>query len=262
MKKKSDKEKSMLKNRNLIITISSIVLLLLIILLININITGKAIDPANPEDPLGLGINPEKIQEKADDPASLRNETTQYLKKEWGLIVRNESRFPGKYIAFIFKGYDKASPYTDPVFKYSLGMVPTLTWLFLLVLLMWILLFKNINMIIADYSSFSKGASFFITLCLLVIAGNLHILEYFAKGILYLIGLTKIWWVQLIVVIVLVLIIILLFQFSEQLQIAAGLRKEKAEKKTMRQKIEELDIRQEGQEKFNKNITKAFGGSP
>ena len=37
-----------------------------------------------------------------------------------------------KFFGPIIKGYGKISPYTDPVFKYTLGITPSLTWLFVL----------------------------------------------------------------------------------------------------------------------------------
>lgn len=83
MKKIKKEQKGFVFNYNYFYLILIFILLLLGIIFVK-TFTGKVIDPTNPEDPLGIGVNPDNLPQTPEDAA---NVSATYLKQEWGKIL-------------------------------------------------------------------------------------------------------------------------------------------------------------------------------
>jgi hypothetical protein len=116
------------------------VILLLSILLLNlltISIIAQVQPNLDPEDPLGVGINPEDIVDK--DPEQLKNQTKNYLKKEWTEILE---KYPiGKPILAL----NNILKVLNPFWKVVLGIEYSLSWAFIFAISIWFTLFLIIQ---------------------------------------------------------------------------------------------------------------------
>ena len=118
----------------------SIILFILFLLTINLFIISLAHAQELPPIP-GMGnINPETglpedLEKLKDTGEKLtdKEQRSQFLKDAQGKLLKEN-----KYTGPIIEGYEKVSPVTDPIFKYTIGLEPSLTWLFTLTLVLWI----------------------------------------------------------------------------------------------------------------------------
>jgi hypothetical protein len=260
MKKKKEVKRSLTKKnpyiKNLISTIVILILLLMAVVVIkNLSTTGKAIDPNNPDDPLGIGLNPSEIP---DNPEDLGNVTTQYLKREWADLLRNPDSTLGRFFSPLMKAYDKSKPYLDPFFKYTIGVEMGLNWLFILSLIIWIFfttyVFRLLSIVFLS-SPFSKWVHILISIGLVVLISNAGVPKFFAELIINALGKLKIWWVQLIGILVVLALIIWASYTSKNLESVAKKVKEKWKERKQEDVVELLKIQQEGDEKFKEAMT-------
>jgi hypothetical protein len=155
----------------------------------------------NPDTGLPEGI--EKIQ-KISENLTDKEIRSQYLKQEWGKILEKN-----KYAAPIIQNYKKVSPYTDPVFKYTLGIVPSLTWLFFLTLTIWIAFAIYLFRMLELVAPFSEWVQKIISLGITIILGISGLIEKLAEYIIKTIGLFSTWWMQLIGIVIIIIFIII-----------------------------------------------------
>src|SRR4030042_3693267 len=198
----------------------STILFLFLILILNIfiisikaqvpSISNTNLGDINPET--GLPNEIEKIKgigENLTDP-EIRS---QYLKKEWGKILE-KNRFFGP----IIKGYGKISPYTDPIFNLVLGIPPSLTWLFVLTLIIWVSLTIYILRFLELFSIVSKFTQYLIFIAMIITISFSRISLKLAEWIISTISLFTTWWMQLIGIFIIIIILILASIFSKQVK--------------------------------------------
>ena len=189
----------------------------------------------------GLPIGATETINKFSDKEAREN----YLKKEWGKILENN-----KFFGPIIKVYKKISPVTDPIFKYSVGMKPSLSWLFVLTFTVWFTFLIYLYRIFSTFATFKKGTIFVVSLLFVIIMGLIKIPELFAKGIISLISLLGNQWIQLIVVIIIILGLIIANKFSKQFSEWLKKWKEKKVEEKQKTKDELRRIRAEGATKI------------
>ncbi|GEM_PF-4289876 len=114
----------------------------------------QAVDPET-----GL---PEDIGKIADLSHNLTSE--EYLKKEWGIIFKEN-----KFFKPFYEAYTKISPYTDVFFKYTIGMTPSLSWLFALTFFIWLTFLIYLYRILSVFSESSRIIIFAITLLIMTL---------------------------------------------------------------------------------------------
>jgi magnesium-transporting ATPase (P-type) len=260
MKKKKEVKRSLTKKnpyiKNLISTIVILILLIMAVVVIkNLSTTGKAIDPNNPDDPLGIGLNPSEIP---DNPEDLGNVTTQYLKREWADLLRNPDSTLGRFFSPLMKAYDKSKPYLDPFFKYTIGVEMGLNWLFILTLVIWITLVTLFYRIISLYSTFSKWISLIISLCVIIIISNLGVAKKLAEFIINTISLADKWWVQLIIMLIVLALLILGSYFSKEFKAWQEGIEERKKKMQQELDINLLKAQQKGDEKVKEALKEGF----
>lgn len=86
------------------------------------------INPANPNDPLGIGINPETLPQNPDE---IKNVSQTYLTQEWGKILE---KYPvGRFVL----GVSEILTALSPIFKLFIGVEYSLSWFFFISLFIW-----------------------------------------------------------------------------------------------------------------------------
>jgi hypothetical protein len=138
---------------------------------------------------------------------------SQYLKQEWGKILANN-----KIMGPIIKAYAKVSPYTDPVFRYIIGMTPSLTWLFALTLTLWICLAIYIFRFLELFSIVSEITQYLIFIATMIVISFTKVCLNIAQITINRLSLLTTWWMQLIGIGIVLGILILASVFSKQLK--------------------------------------------
>ena len=126
-----------------------------------------------------------------------RNETTEYLKQEWGKILRKN-----QYLAPLFDFWDIASPIINPIFNLLLGVEISLSWLFILIIALCVLFFMYTKAILLGFSDFSKLGSALIATGFLMMFAVTRVIKMLAEWIISLISLFTKWYVQLIFIVI------------------------------------------------------------
>jgi len=173
----------------------------------------------------------EDLEEKIpSDEEEAKQVTKDYLRQEWDKILRNNT-----YIGPVIKQYEKISPVTNPLFLYTVGMTPSLSWLFTLTLVIWITILIYFYRVLDLYGFFSKEISFVISVISLIIASLLGLIRIIAE---FVIGVISVLTNPIVQVIVAFLIIIGLFvasYFSKQVE--AYFKKVKENRAKMKQAL-------------------------
>jgi hypothetical protein len=198
----------------------SIALFLFFILILNIFIISIKAELNPPLDPELGDINPEtglpnEIEKIKGIGENLTDSEirSQYLKQEWGKIPEKN-----KFFGPLMRGYGKISPYTDPIFKYTLGITPSLTWLFVLTLILWIVFLIYIFRVMEFVSLFSPLTKYIVSLGLIVIISIIGTLRILAEAIINIISLFTTWWMQLIGISLVIIALIVASILSKNLK--------------------------------------------
>ncbi|MFA5174232.1 MAG: hypothetical protein WC438_03550 [Candidatus Pacearchaeota archaeon] len=233
------------------------VFLLISLLLLNILAISIKAEESPPLPDLGLGeVNPdsglpielEKIQ-TIGGKFQNENDKTQYLKQEWGKILANNT-----YIGPVINRYNKISPYTDPIFKFFLGIEPSLSWLFLLSLTLWITIFMYIYRA-SEFLPVSDFTQIAISLGTIIIISLIGIIKKLAELIISAIAVFNTWWMQLIGAGIIIILFVLGSIFSKNLADLFKSNKEKKAKQEEELNREKLKAEVELAGKFTKTIS-------
>jgi len=220
----------------------SLTLFILVLLTINLFIISFAHAQEMPQLP-GVGnINPETgLPEELEDIKEAgekltdKEERSQFLKEAQGKLLKEN-----KYTGPIIEGYEKISPVTDPIFKYTIGLEPSLTWLFTLTFILWIAFLIYTFRILEIASPFSKTVQYTLSIGIIIIISIMGVTKTLAGYIINTISLFTTWWMQLIGIIVIIIALILASIFSDNLKGLFKLikeKKEKSEEKINREKL-------------------------
>jgi hypothetical protein len=224
-----------------LITGAIILLAILALFLIN-KYTGKAIDPSNTEDPLGIGLNPEQIPQTPEDAAQVGND---YLKKEWVNILNNSNSTTGK----ILLDTNNFLHTLSPIFKIFMGIEYSFSWLFFFTFIIWlaivILIYKAIKEPFQSKTWLSLSISIIVTALGSQSGMITKLLEFMAPI------LTNVW-IRLILVILIGLIIGLYSQAMHKvgLNTIAAKKKEDEERRENKaatvEKIHDIELKGAG----------------
>jgi hypothetical protein len=147
---------------------------------------------------------------------------TNYLKQEWGKILRDKP-----LIGEFLRGYDSLSPYTDPVAKWAIGLIPSFSWIFILTFLIWFTLLRYSNLFfdfLKDLDVFSKSTTNIVYFCVVVIILVLQIVQAISVMLANLIvnffsEFLFTWWGQILVIVGTILILTLLNMFNKRFRV-------------------------------------------
>jgi predicted membrane protein len=220
------KKKSM--NYKYLILIIALVLIAILVPILIKNLTGKAIGEINynnPEDPLGIGINPENIPQTPEDAKEISKE---YLRKNWALLLQDSTHPLGKALWTA----NKALIALSPVFRLLIGMEYSFSWMFFLSLVIVITIMAIIYKTLKEALEFKSWVSLGIAVivpALGVQTGFLQkILDYFSPT------LTN-FWIRTIFIFFLILILIIYSDIIKQIKIM----RERAEKEETEERREQ-----------------------
>lgn len=242
--------------RNILIGAVLIILLILAAIIIKTTLTGKAIDPLNPQDPLGVGINPDQFQNKIDNPTQTTNEASNYLSQEWGKILSNSDN----PLVMGIWAIHKSLTFLSPVFKIVIGIEYSASWLFALTLTIWIFLLVYIFRLFSIFSIYSKTTSIIISLGMTIIISIVGFTKFLSEKIIGLISLSTTWWMQLILIAIIIVCFILASMFSGGWTEMVKRWKEISEKNKEKKDIAEAKSKAETSEKVVKSLSEAFTG--
>ena len=172
----------------------------------------------------------QNAQQKITDFSN--QDKSDYLKQEWGKILENSTTF-GPVTEF----FNRISPVTNPLFKYTVGLEPSLTWLFILALALWIFLVISLYRILDVTSIFSNWVRYIVSFGTIIIISILGITKKVAESIINAISLASIWWVQLILATAVIAIIIMLSFLSKHLDKIFKAEKRKTQEEIDREKL-------------------------
>lgn len=244
-----------MKKRLLLLSLVLILVLsVFIITLIKAETTPSPTPPGTPNPAVGGEIDPvtglptstEKIQEIGD---KIKDEN--YLKNEYQKILNKSDTLKP-----LFNFYNKISPVADPAFKYTVGVTPSISWLFLLALILWIAFVIYIFGFASLFKIASNGIYYTVVLIAILVVSYFGIAAKLADFIVKYISKAGSWRIQLIIVIIIILALVLASIFSRSiLKLEKGIKekKDKEEEKNNREKLKR-DI--ELADTFRKELTK------
>jgi len=176
-----------------------------------------------------------------------------YLRQEWGKILKEN-----KYFGPIISLYEKISHYTDPIFKYTVGVAPSLSLLFVLTLVIWITLFIYFYRAFKIFGFFSGEVNFFIVLAMMLISSAFQVSNRLAELVTGFLGLLTNEWFQIIAGILVIIGLIVLSKFSKEFEKWANKVKENREK--MKEEIRKAEdkIHSKKIKEFSKAIDEGF----
>lgn len=166
--------------------------------------------------PFFAALNPSDLSDKlssvtetiSQDHEDARN----FLKDEWTKIL-GENDF-GRFVLFINESIKKLNPF----FEVMLGIEYSLSWLFFLTLVLWIVLITYIYRAFHLYGFFSDLAGLGISLGIGIIISLMGIPRVLAELIVWFIGLQDSLIFQIILIIILFLLFILAGLFAKELE--------------------------------------------
>ena len=227
------------------------ILVICMILINYVNLADAATGSGIPEDSFIAGGS-----EGIGDAGKIITEegAEEYLKKEWEKILEKSERFGP-----IVRGYKKRSPYSDPVFRYTIGMTPSLSWLFALTLGLWIAFVVYIFRAFEVFGFFSrKWIGFVLSVAMVIIMSMFGFVRGLAEFIINVIALTDLWWVQLILVGIVIIGLIVASIFSKAVKDFFKTLKERREKIKQLRRIEDLEVSQIADKAFRKSFIKGL----
>ena len=208
MKKIGKKKAQRVLNKNLnknfksswLIVLGLLVLLVILAIIIKIQITGNAvaINPDNPSDPLGIGLNPDNVPQT---PEELQNKSTNYLKGEWVKILEN------KQFGWIVLGVRDSLIKLNFFWKPVLGMEYSLSWLFIFALAIWLILFFILSDLVVFFSD-KKIVRGLIAFLITSIIGTSGVIKKAADLLSFVIKNTWIAWISLVIAILIMVLIV------------------------------------------------------
>jgi ABC-type multidrug transport system fused ATPase/permease subunit len=186
-------------------------------LILNIIPIHAAIDPTNYQDPLGIGINPEKIPQNPDQAKDIG---TKYLKQEWTKIL--EKTQTGRILLKVSDLLGSLNFFWKPV----LGMEYSLSWLFIFAVAIWLILFFIIYGLLSAIFG-NKISGIIGGFCVASLVGLSGVIKKAVDLLSFAIKNVWIAWLSLFIAI---MIMFLIIHFSGGLKAYSQKQKEQAEK--------------------------------
>ncbi len=187
--------------------------------------------------------------EKAGEFQATENKSD-FLKAQWGeLLSRNTMIGP------IIRFFDKISPVTNPIFKYTIGLEPSLTWLFILTLTIWITLVIIILRLMALTSPFSKWVQYVMSFVFIIFISIVGVTRAIAEWIINIISALSTWYMQLIAIVLFIIVLIISAIFSKNLKKLGKKEAKKMEEEKLKSEVETLKGKVEVQEAVMKAET-------
>jgi hypothetical protein len=198
------------------------IILLLAIIITSVAVKADLLDlnPSTGTEEV-LGLDPTDIP---SSPEELKDQSSDYLKKEWNKILMNSTTF-APFTSF----YKSNENWIDPLSRSLIGLEPSLSWLYVLALVLWgsitisifrILSFlESISLILKKIIGFGgPWLKFIVSVGLIWFISAIGFTGFLAQYIISLIETVEPWWGQLITIIAVILILIIYDSFSAEIE--------------------------------------------
>jgi len=241
-----------------------LIIFIVVFLLVSLNfVISQEGTPNSPADKISGGIgsvNPKtgqikKIEELEKSFGNLRTQNSSYLWQRWEKVAENN-----KFLSLIIKTHRDIQPILDPIFRYTVGVSYSVSWLFFLSLGVWILFLLYFEEFLSIFSLFSRGTSWAIAFLLAVILGAVMKIPLRIAGALLSIAssLTNPW-AKWIVYIIYIIILVLLFLFRKPIK--EYIKKVKENKGDEEEILNRARLKRatRNAEKFSEKVTDALG---
>ena len=201
---------------------------IIVTLILNLIPVHAAITPANADDPLGIGISPDKIPQTPEDAANI---SLTYLQKEWTKIVANN-----KYIGPIHNFFLNHQTIFIVLFneKYEFSLT------FILIFALWIFFALIFGRMINAFGLLKMGLGWVAGVLCAVILSQIGLIKIITTSTLTLIYAKDLWWMRALLWTVLVIVLILVFYLDQVVSQAIEQSKKKSEEKVMKEGVEEV----------------------
>ena len=198
----------------------------------------------------------EKFEQTRDikDKLSDEDARSEYLKSEWYKILQRNTFFNS-----IFNLLNKISPYTSPFFGTLLKITPSLSWVFILSLTLFVTFIIYFYRIF-HFSFFSGGVSFLMAILFVIILGVFGMIKSFAE---FIVGIANLWdllWMKLLFVLIVFIGFIFANIYSKAVEEFFKDMKERREK--IKEELEEIETvaAKEDIKSFVEAIREGIGG--
>jgi len=161
----------------------------------------------DPNDPLGVGIG---IDELPRNEKEAKDVGENFLMQEWKDLLKRDTFFGS--IIFL---YEKTTYFLNPVFKIILGVEASLSWIFILTLVIWFTLLIFVIRTFSAFSLFSPWAQDVISLALMIIVSVSGVTHGLASWIIFVLNKLDTWYFKLIGFMIVVILLIVLAVFSK-----------------------------------------------
>jgi hypothetical protein len=203
----------------------------------------------------GTGVDINKVPTNPDDA---KQASKDFLKKEWIKFLGNTSTNNTYVISPMIRFYNN-NPFIGSTFEYTIGVRPSLTWLFLLSLTLWIVFIIYFHRIISAFSTFSYWVSIVASILIAVILANIGFIKGLSTKIINALGMLTSWWMQLIGVILIWVLIVFASFYSKQFEAIMKKWKENRKKMKEEMRLREIEFKQKLEETANKPVREALG---
>jgi hypothetical protein len=173
-----------------------------------------------------LGVNASQFE----DTSTKLTTSWDYLSKEWKTILLGNS---------VVRGIDSFFQQISVVFLVLFAMDYSMSFLLLFVILIWIYALVFLYNGFKNFSLFSKGVSFIISLGLVIAMAHMKILEVPANGLVWLFFGEKEWWVKLIIGVVVLFFLVMAFLFLKKFGKQFKEKRQKKRDEMNRMKLEQ-----------------------
>ena len=179
--------------------------------------------------------------DKKEEIEKLKEEESrkQFLKEQWVNLLSKHKVFGPIISSFkpIAETYNKTSPIINPIFKYAIGIEPSLSFFFLLTLSLWIAIIVIIYRGTSLVSIFSKRFHLIFALGLTIIISIIGITKAVSEIIINLVEKLTIWWIKLIVIIIIITFLLISTKITKIIEKYVEQYKKKSEEDIAREKL-------------------------
>jgi hypothetical protein len=193
-----------------------------------VSFTSAAINPANAEDPLGIGINPGDIPQTPQDAA---NVSLTYLQKEWTKIVA-KNRYIGPVHNFFLEHQYVFIVLFNENYSFSLT--------FFGIVFMWVFVMILFGKAIDAFKLLKLGIPWIFGAFISIILAQLGFIKLIVTKELDFIFLSQYWWMRALVFTAIVIVLIILFYVDQVVSQAIEQSKKKKEEKDIKEGVEEV----------------------
>jgi len=198
-------------------------LLFLILALSFVSFVYAAIDPANSDDPLGIGISPDKIPQTPEDAANI---SLTYLQKEWTKIVA-KNKYIGPMHNFFLNHQTAFIILFNEKYEFSLT--------FICIFVLWVFFAVLFGRLINAFGLLKMGLGWVVGVLCSVILAQIGLTKIITTSILTLIYARDLWWMRALLWATITIVLMIVFYLDQAVSQAI----EQSKKKGKEQELEE-----------------------